>query len=107
MGLVKFLVPALALIIGFSGCSGGDRDPLTVTEALEAATGDDLNATEVNALLESAEVLCGLSDSVLEDVWAGLDDDQLGFQDFVFSNQCPERLDSYRAATGRLVEEGN
>lgn len=97
----------VALSIAVLGCSGASDDPLTVTEALEAATGDALTAAEVSSLLESAEVLCSLSDSVLENVWASLDDNQLNFQDFVFSNQCPDRLDSYRAATGRLVQESN
>ncbi len=104
---MKYLIPAITIGLVISACSGGSNDPLSVTEALENATGQDLDAAEVTDLLESAEVLCGLSDSVLEDVWANLSEDQLSFQDFVFSNQCPERAENYSAATGRLVEESS
>ena len=101
MKLLALLIPLFGLLLA---CSGDGDDSLTIGEALEEATGQELDATEVNDLLSSAEVLCGLTDEVLEGVWAGLNDNQLGFQDFVFSNQCPERLDAYSTATGRLVD---
>ena len=89
-----------------AGCGGGD-DELTVSEQLEKAVGRPLTSTEVAEQIAIADELCRFDRVLLVEIWARLDSSQLEFQDFVFGQHCPRRLDEYtelRPSMGTVPE---
>jgi len=44
-----------------------------------------------------------MDDDVLRAVWAEMNDEQLEFQDFVFTQECGDRNPLYAASTGRFA----
>lgn len=95
----------LALALVASACGGDDEPELTVQERLSAIEGRELTQAEVDEHLATGAMLCRMDDDILDAVWFRLDDDQLDFQDFVFSEICPDRSTFYAGQTGRIVTE--
>lgn len=94
----------LALAVLAAAC-GDDEPETTVEEALAEVEGRELTQTEIDERLAVGATLCRLDDEVLDAVWQRLDDDQLAFQDVVFSFVCPDRATFYAGLTGRYVTE--
>jgi len=105
LGLPKNIVRPVSLVVGASislflgACSFvGDAPELTVAEQLEKLSGRSLTQTELDGQLELAGLLCNLDQKVLNELWGQLDARQTEFQDFVFGQHCPERMELYLAA---------
>ncbi len=97
---------ALGLAVGLLvSCSSSDPEPSTA-ELLAELEGRELSPAEVAEREQVAQVLCGLDDAVLVELWGRLSVPQLEFQDFVFGRQCPERNALYGQTTGRFVTNG-
>jgi hypothetical protein len=96
-------VTAAALLV--SACGGDDEPELTFEDRLNLLEDEPLTPAEVADRAEVGEALCRLDDSVLDEIWIRLDDDQLDFQDVVFSMLCPDRAVLYAGLTGRYVTE--
>ena len=92
----------LALTSGAVACNDEPSEP-TAADLLAELEGRSLTPAEVAAREQVGQLLCGLDDAVLLDVWDRLTPTQLEFQDFVFSRQCPERNELYARATGRFA----
>ncbi len=92
------LVLSLALVVS---CSSEDEP--TAAERFAALEGRELTEAEVADRQTTARFLCGLDDAVLRELWSQMDNDQLAFQDVVFTSECGERNPLYAAATGRFT----
>ncbi|MGF1599034.1 MAG: hypothetical protein ACFCVK_19275 [Acidimicrobiales bacterium] len=88
---------AVALTTVLGACGGGD-DELTPAEALDKLAGRSLSERERTERLAVADLLCGFDARVLLHIWDRLDPGQLEFQDWVFGEHCPERLNAYAGA---------
>lgn len=103
--LVRFAPLLMSLALLAAACGGEDEPELTTEEQLELIEGRPLTAVEVTDLLNVASALCDLDEPVLDAVWQRLSTEQLEFQDFVFSETCPERSVFYAGLTGRYVTD--
>lgn len=106
--LARRTVGALALAglaLVASGCGDDEPPPLTIEERLSLVAGRDLTTAELNTQLELGDLLCGMTDEVLDATWLRLDDEQLAFQDVVFGHMCPQRAVLYAGHTGRYVTD--
>lgn len=102
LGLVLGLVAAAAIL---AGCGGDEEPELTFEQRLTLLEGKTLTPAEVAERASVGEALCDLDEAVLDHVWVRLDEDQLDFQDLVFSMLCPDRAVFYAGHTGRYVTE--
>jgi hypothetical protein len=95
------------LLVGsLSVASCTDDEPtLSEAEILAAIEGRELSEAEVAEREQVAAALCRMDDAVLIEIWSQLDNDQLEFQDFVFSRSCPERNGFYAESTGRFTDD--
>jgi hypothetical protein len=98
------LALTVLVVAVLAGCSDDAPEP-TTAELLAGLEGRPLTPAEVAQREQVADLLCGLDESVLREVWDRLDRRQLEFQDFVFSRQCPERNALYAQVTGRFAVE--
>lgn len=101
-------LPALlvaALLVAAAGCGSDEEPEPTFEERLAQLEGQALTPAEVAGRVEVGETLCRLDESVLDHIWLQLDEDQLAFQDLVFSMLCPDRAIEYAGHTGRYVTE--
>ncbi len=92
------------VVLGFTGIlagCGGDDEP-TVADLFSEAEGRTLSESELVDAQRTARLLCQLDPAVLTELWGRLDEQQLEFQDVVFSRECPDRLALYAEATGRF-----
>ena len=101
---VRVLAVVVVLMLVAAGC-GSDEPELTVAEQLALIEGRELTVAELDDRLAVADALCGMSDEVLDALWRTLDDNQLEFQDVVFSEICPDRSIFYAGLTGRFVTD--
>jgi hypothetical protein len=99
----RALVAGLLLVLTLaSACS--DDDPEQSRAALLAEIeGRSLSEAEVEERESVARALCQMDDDVLRAVWAEMNDEQLEFQDFVFTQECGDRNPLYAASTGRFA----
>ena len=101
--------PLLAVGLGaavlLAACGGDDEPELTFEDRLNLLAESPLTAAEVAERAAVGQALCRLDGAVLDEVWLRLDEDQLDFQDIVFSMLCPERATLYAGHTGRYVTE--
>lgn len=102
--MTRHVFVAAAIVLTVCGCSRSDPEP-TAAEALAAIEGRELTDAEVTKRQQSAELLCGLSDEVLVQIWKDLAKDDFAFQDFVFNSVCQERSELYIKATGRTLSD--
>ena len=98
----RALVAGLLLVLTLtSACSD---DPEQSRAALLAEIeGRSLSEAEVEERKSIARALCQMDDDVLRAVWAEMNDEQLEFQDFVFTQECGDRNPLYAASTGRFA----
>ncbi len=95
---------ATAMTIGISACSDDDPE-VTRADLLAEIEGRSLSEAEIEERESVARALCKMDDDVLRAVWAEMDNDQLAFQDFVFTQECGDRNPLYAASTGRFSTE--
>lgn len=91
-----------SLIFLAAGCSDDDPEQ-TRSEILAEIEGRTLSEAEVEEREQVARALCKMDDALLRELWSNLDNDQLTFQDFVFTQECGDRNSLYIEATGRTV----
>ena len=93
-----------AVTAGLAACSGSDDEP-DRAERLAEIEGRILSEAEIEERAQVAAALCRMTDAVLVELWSQLDNRQLAFQDFVFTQECPERNDLYGRSTGRFTTD--
>lgn len=98
---------ALAGAISFiaTACSDGEPE-VTRADLLTEIEGRSLSEAEIEERESVARALCQMDDDVLRAVWAEMDNDQLAFQDFVFTQECGDRNPLYADSTGRFATDG-
>ena len=99
-------VIAMSLVMGslLAACSD-DTPRVSIEDHLELIAGRQLTPAEVERQLEVATTMCDMDLTLLTEIWAGLSERQLAFQDFVFGTHCPELSVDYALATGRAVND--
>lgn len=93
---------ATALALGATACSD-DEPEVTRADRLAQIEGRSLSEAEIEERESVARALCQMDDDVLRAVWAEMDNDQLAFQDFVFTQECGDRNPLYADSTGRFA----
>lgn len=94
----------LALGVFATACTDEPPAP-TRAELLAEIEGRSLSQAEIEERETIARALCRMDDDVLRAMWADMDNEQLAFQDFVFSQECGDRNPLYADSTGRFVSE--
>lgn len=87
-----------------TACSD-DEPEITRAELLTEIEGRSLSEAEIEERESVARALCEMDDDVLRAVWAEMDNEQLAFQDFVFTQECGDRNPLYADSTGRFATE--
>jgi len=95
---------AVVLALSAAGCSD-DEPEVTRADLLAEIEGRSLSEAEIEERESVARALCQMDDEVLRAVWAEMDNDQLAFQDFVFTQECGDRNPLYADSTGRFATE--
>lgn len=90
--------------ISVAACSE-DEPELTRADLLAEIEGRSLSEAEIEERNSVARALCQMDDDVLRAVWAEMDNEQLAFQDFVFTQECGDRNPLYADSTGRFATE--
>lgn len=90
--------------ISAAACSE-DEPELTRADLLAEIEGRSLSEAEIEERNSVARALCQMDDDVLRAVWAEMDNEQLAFQDFVFTQECGDRNPLYADSTGRFATE--
>lgn len=98
------LVGWLAFALVTAACSD-DEPEITRAELLAEIEGRSLSEAEIEERETVARALCQMDDEVLRAMWAEMDNEQLAFQDFVFTQECGDRNPLYAESTGRFVSE--
>jgi len=86
-----------------SGFDAYQRVELTVEEQLEAIAGKPLLASDVAELLSTADELCRLDDRFVQSVWSQLEDEKMAFQEWVFTEHCSKRSDTFTDYTATSI----
>ena len=100
----SLVIAIMGVVLLASACSD-DEPQVTQAELLAKIEGRELSEAEVEEREQVAEALCRMDEAVLRQLWSQLDNDQLEFQDFVFTRTCAERNALYADATGRFTTE--
>ncbi len=95
---------AVVLVFSVSACSD-DEPEVTRADLLAEIEGRSLSEAEIEERESVARALCQMDDDVLRAVWAEMDNDQLAFQDFVFTQECGDRNPLYADSTGRFATD--
>ncbi len=90
----------IGAVVLLGGC--GEPEEPTVADLFAEAEGRTLSESELVDAQRTALLLCQLDADILLELWGRLDEQQLEFQDVVFSRECPDRLPIYAEATGRF-----
>lgn len=102
----SFARTAIAIVLAFSAAACSDDEPeVTRADLLAEIEGRSLSEAEIEERESVARALCQMDDDVLRAVWAEMDNDQLAFQDFVFTQECGDRNPLYADSTGRFATE--
>ena len=88
-------------VLGLAGCSESEPE-VTRADLLAEIEGRSLSEAEIEERESVARALCQMDDDVLRAVWAEMDNEQLAFQDFVFTQECGDRNPLYADSTGRF-----
>lgn len=94
----------LLATLGAAACSD-DEPEITRADLLAEIEGRSLSQAEIEERETVARALCQMEDDVLRTMWAQMDNEQLAFQDFVFTQECGDRNPLYADSTGRFVTE--
>jgi len=89
------------ITISTTACSD-DVPEVTRADLLAEIEGRSLSEAEIEERESVARALCQMDDDVLRAVWAEMDNEQLAFQDFVFTQECGDRNPLYADSTGRF-----
>lgn len=89
----------------FGAACSDDEPELTRADLLAEIEGRSLSEAEIEERESIARALCQMDDDVLRAVWADMDNDQLAFQDFVFTQECGDRNPLYAESTGRFATD--
>ncbi len=93
-----------AALLSTAGCSDDDPE-VTRAELLAEIEGRSLSEAEIEERESVARALCQMDDDVLRAMWADMDNEQLAFQDFVFTQECGDRNPLYADSTGRFAAD--
>jgi len=93
---------ATVLALSLTACSD-DEPEATRADLLAEIEGRSLSEAEIEERESVARALCQMDDDVLRAVWAEMDNEQLAFQDFVFTQECGDRNPLYANSTGRFA----
>lgn len=97
-------VAAIALALTSAACTDDDPE-VTRADLLAEIEGRSLSEAEIEERESVARALCQMDDDVLRAVWAEMNNDQLAFQDFVFTQECGDRNPLYADSTGRFATD--
>lgn len=95
---------ATVMVLVITACSDDDPE-VTRAELLTQIEGRSLSEAEIEERESVARALCEMDDDVLRAIWAEMDNEQLAFQDFVFTQECGDRNPLYADSTGRFATE--
>lgn len=93
-----------AAMLSTAACSDDDPEA-TRAELLAEIEGRSLSEAEIEERESVARALCQMDDDVLRAMWADMDNEQLAFQDFVFTQECGDRNPLYADSTGRFTAD--
>ncbi len=100
------ITAVVATVMTLSAAACSDDDPeVTRADLLAEIEGRSLSEAEIEERESVARALCQMDADILRAVWAQMDNDQLAFQDFVFTQECGDRNPLYAESTGRFSTE--